>query len=75
MDLFKSVSFIHEYWLHISDITFLTSTLKKEVISRICFQYSYTNKTDLTKSMGRLFRKLLALIVLVDFQYKGQKFS
>ena len=33
----------------------------------------HVNKTDLNKSMSMLFRKILALILLVDFQYKSQK--
>jgi len=31
------------------------------------------NKTDLDKSMSNLFQKFFALILLVDFQYNGQK--
>jgi len=33
------------------------------------------NENDLNKFMSTLFRKFLALIMLVDFLYKGKKFS
>jgi hypothetical protein len=88
MNLFKPVLCIKEYWLHKRDFTFLTSTLKKEVI---CFFQNLSsthriercrNPEDHTMKLYKYFRMtdyfllyLTTLLHIVSLELKLFKFG